>query len=186
GHASSLVPAQQDDSHPPLNRTRVPRNRGRFSFKERTRKKVHNPPPKMKQFRQKPYKAQPEAPNNQTSTNKSKAKAKKAPTFTPKPLADMDKNGLIRSMAWHHPTSTLEVGTLSANTKRVFTGMPALTTLTSTTSALDRPDLQQQVMECIQEATRLAAGVKRKAQRLIGQFVETLRDNTNEAEETLR
>ena len=140
----------------------------------------------MKQFYQKPYKAPPATLNSQTSTNKSKAKAEKAPTITQKPLADMDKKGLVCSMAWHHPTSTLDVGSLAANTKRVFTSMPESTTLISATSALDRTDFQQQVMECMQEATKLAAGVKRKAQRLIGQFVETLQDMMNEEEEKLR
>lgn len=140
----------------------------------------------MKQFYQKPYKAQPETPNNQTSTNKSKAKAEKAPTFMQKPLVEMDKKGLIHSMAWHHPTSTLDIGTLSTNTKRVFTGMPKSTTLILTMSTLDQADLQQQVMECMQKATCLAAGVKCKAQQLIGQFIETLQDMMNEVEETLR
>ncbi|KAG0015955.1 hypothetical protein BGZ82_001245, partial [Podila clonocystis] len=158
----------------------------------------------MKQFYQKPYKVQPEAPpNNQTSTNKSKAKAEKVPSFTSKPLADMDKNGLVCSMAWYHPMSTLDVGTLSTNTKRVFMSKsmtpesttpklmtpklttPESTTPESTTSTLDRPDLQQQVMECMQEATWLTAGVKRKAQRLIGQFIETLQEMMNKAEEML-
>ncbi|KAG0286082.1 hypothetical protein BGZ98_005234 [Dissophora globulifera] len=140
----------------------------------------------MKHFYQKPYKVPPATIDSQTSAKKSKTKVEKVPTTTRKPLADMDKKGLVHSMAWYHPTSTLDVGTLAANIKRVFASRPETTTLISTTSALDRPDVQQQVMKYIQEATQLAAGVKRKAQRLIGQFVETLRDMMNEKEETLR
>ncbi|KAF9119138.1 hypothetical protein BG015_006424, partial [Linnemannia schmuckeri] len=198
-HDTPSVAAQQDDGHPPLNRTRIPRNRARFSFKERTRKTVHDPPPKMKQFVLKYYKEHPTTTTDQASSIKSKAKAEKDSTVAKKPPGTKGKKGLVRSMAWYHPTVTLETGTLAANTKRVFipssvpasskpaTVMPGSTMPTTTmpapsTPALDRPDLQRLVMECLQEATHLAAGVKREAQRLVGQFVEAMGKKMDAAE----
>lgn len=47
-------------------------------------------------------------------------------------------------------------------------------------------EMQQEVVNCLQEAPRLAAGVKREAQRLIGHFVETLRDRMDKVEEERR
>ncbi|KAF9125383.1 hypothetical protein BGW39_007435 [Mortierella sp. 14UC] len=175
---------QQDDGHPPLNRTRIPRNRTRFSFKERTRKTVHDPPPKMKQFVLKHYKESPTTVTNQTSDKKPKANAEKDSITTKKPPGTKGKNGLVRSMVWYHPTVSLETGTLVANTKRVFTPssapasskpatvmpgliMPTTATLAPSTPFMDRPDLQRLVVECLQEAPQLAAGVKREAQRLV-------------------
>ncbi|KAK3809804.1 MAG: hypothetical protein JOS17DRAFT_780289 [Linnemannia elongata] len=46
--------------------------------------------------------------------------------------------------------------------------------------------VQQEVVECIQEAVQSAANVKRNAQRLIGEFVETLAVRMRAAEETKR
>ena len=80
-HDIPSTTAQQDDSHPPLNRTRIPRNCARFSFKERTRKTVHYPPP-MKQFVLKYYKERPTTTINQDSDNKSKTKVEKDSTVT--------------------------------------------------------------------------------------------------------
>ncbi|KAF9117407.1 hypothetical protein BGX30_005524 [Mortierella sp. GBA39] len=208
--ATQSTPSQ-DIAHPPLQRTGFPRNRGRFSFKERTRKKVHNPPPKMKQFHQKPYKEPPPLPIKLPREKKSKEEEEEtAPSVTKRTT----KQGLVRSMAWYHPTTTLEVGTLSANTKRVFFTAPTSTsssatfsstippstppTLTSastlststaqisTTPNSDQHVLQQEVVTSLQEASRLAAGVKRTSQRLIGQFVDTLRVKMDAAEEGLR
>ncbi|KAF8943807.1 hypothetical protein BGZ47_005026 [Haplosporangium gracile] len=55
-------------------------------------------------------------------------------------------------------------------------------TLASSTTVLDRPDLQRLVVECLQEATHLAAGVKREAQRLVSQFVEAMGKKMDAAE----
>lgn len=73
-------------------------------------------------------------------------------------------------MNWHHPTSSLEIGTLRANVGRVV---------------MDG-EMQKEVVDCIQEASRLAAGVKREAQRLIGHFEEMLRDRMGKVEEERR
>ncbi|KAF9110067.1 hypothetical protein BGX30_008113, partial [Mortierella sp. GBA39] len=194
-HPRSTSTEAQEVGHPALSRTRTPRkNHGRFSFKERTRKKVHDPPPKMKQFRQKPYKEPPTPPPPISPAAKKKPDAKKEKV--PSISRTTTKQGLVRSMAWHHPTRTLEVGTLSANTKRVFSTAPTSTSpspvsinptpptstpltsasATSTSSMSTAPTpttpnssqqiLQQEVVKSVQEASRLAAGVKRTAQRL--------------------
>ncbi|KAF9918123.1 hypothetical protein FBU30_000367, partial [Linnemannia zychae] len=136
-----------------FNKARIPRNRGRYSFKERIRKKTHSPPPKMKQFYQKPYNPPQKTPGNQNSTNKPKKKLKKL--SAKKPVEEMDKNGLVRSMARHHPMSTLEMGTMSANAKRAFSDMSG-----STASVSDQPDLHLHVTKCIREAALLAASIK--------------------------
>ncbi|KAG0288492.1 hypothetical protein BGZ98_004250, partial [Dissophora globulifera] len=90
-----------------------------------------------------------------------KKKSKQAsPSAGPITYVDKGKMSLMCSLGRCHPTSSLEVGTLDTNTKRVF---------------LDNPGLQQEVVECIKEASRLAVDVKREAQRLIGQYLEKLR-----------
>jgi len=193
---SAPQPELQDDGHPPLNRTRIPKkNNGRYSFKQRTRKKLHPPPPVMKQFYRKPYKQTPTKPTTTTPDKPTTNKPKniKAPMYTKKPTESLDKNNVVRCLSWYHPTSTLDVGTLAANTKRVFSVRPApadFETASSSPLALGAPaptvislDLQQHVLDCIQEAVRLASGVKRQAQRLIGVFVDTLRVRMNTKEE---
>ncbi|KAG0313853.1 hypothetical protein BGZ97_009834 [Linnemannia gamsii] len=67
---------------------------------------------------------------------------------------------LVFSLGRHHHISSLDVGTLDANTKRVF---------------LDNPGAQQEVVECIKESSRLAVDLKREAQRLMGQFLGKFR-----------
>ncbi|KAG0357285.1 hypothetical protein BGX24_006246, partial [Mortierella sp. AD032] len=60
--------------------------------------------------------------------------------------------------------------------------MPTTATPAPSTPVLDRPDLQQLTMECLQEAPHLAAGIKREAQRLVGQFVEAMSKKMDAAE----
>lgn len=189
-------PQPADSGHPALGRTRIPRHRERYSFQEQTRRKIHTPPPRMKQFSLKHYKEPSETTSDKSTPTKPKTKVEKISTPLKKPLADMDKMGLVRSLAWHHPTVSLEVGTLNANTQRVFMNQPLSTTPPSILAGPDAPssnlpnlnpsDLQRLVMECLQVATCLAAEKKREAQRLIGVFVETLRIRMDAAEETLR
>jgi len=117
---SAPQPELQDDGHPPLNRTRIPKkNNGRYSFKQRTRKKLHPPPPVMKQFYRKPYKQTLTKPTTTTPDKPTTNKPKniKAPMYTKKPTESLDKNNVVRCLSWYHPTSTLDVGTLAANTK---------------------------------------------------------------------
>ncbi|KAF8945173.1 hypothetical protein BGZ47_003134 [Haplosporangium gracile] len=176
----SLTSNLDADGHPPLARTRIPRNRGRFSFKERTRRVVHAQPPKSKQFKLKFHQERPETVNNLTSAKKTTPKAKKPPPNT-KPIADKDKKGLLRSLSWHHPTAWLEFGTLEANARRV-SGDAA--TSTAPEKLPNSTIVQQEVVDCVQEAVQLAANVKRNTQRLIGKFIETLAVRMDAAEET--
>ncbi|KAG9065426.1 hypothetical protein KI688_002751 [Linnemannia hyalina] len=180
--STSVMSAPDADGHPPLSRTRIPRNRGRFSFKERTRKVVHAPPPKAKQFKLKFYQERPETVNP-TPAKKTTSKANKPPQPNMKPIADKDKSGLLRSLSWHHPTAWLEIGTLEANFGRV-SGDGA--TLGNPEIPLNLNIVQQEVVDCLQEAVQSAATVKRNAQRLIGEFVETLAVRMHAAEETKR
>ncbi|KAG9067630.1 hypothetical protein KI688_012415 [Linnemannia hyalina] len=153
--SSSLPSNPNADGHPPLARTRIPRNR------ERTRKIVHGPPPKAKQFKLKFYREP--AQTNSVLIKKSKPKGDRVSSgFQKKSLADLDKNGLVRSMNWHHPTYSLEIGTVRANVRRaVMDGVAGTDALTKE---------RQEVVDCFQAAPRLAAGVKREAQRLIDHF----------------
>ncbi|KAF8929937.1 hypothetical protein BGZ47_000819 [Haplosporangium gracile] len=174
---------QEPVGHPPLQRTRTPRHRPRFSFKERRRKIVHDPPPKAKQYVLKYYKKPLETPTDPASTEEPKSKAVGTSVSSSKPPAKMDKKGLVYSLGWHHPVSTLEVGTLRKNVERA---LPNLMNTTNVAPPTDLEVLHQGVVDCISEATRLAARVKREGQQLIGRFVETLRDRMIAAEEHKR
>ncbi|KAG9070416.1 hypothetical protein KI688_009753 [Linnemannia hyalina] len=87
------------------------------------------------------------------SIKKSKPKGDRVSSgIQKKSLADLDKNGLVRSMNWRHPTSSLEIGTVRANVRRaVMDGVAGTDALTKE---------RQEVVDCFQEAPRLAAGVK--------------------------
>ncbi|KAF9316077.1 hypothetical protein BGZ91_005633 [Linnemannia elongata] len=161
--SGSTSPNPQDHSHPPLTRTRIPRHRQRYSFKERQGKLAHEPPSKAKQLVWKPPKKVPESPDD-TSTSSTKkdskkkdSKAKKTQGKTssderPKSNAEKGKQSVIRSLGWHHPISSLEL----------------------------------EVINCINEGSALAVDIKRKAQRLIGAFLEMLQIRMKAAEESKR
>lgn len=51
---------------------------------------------------------------------------------------------------------------------------------------IDRPDLQLEVINCINEGSALAMDIKKKAQRLIGAFLEMLQIRMKAAEESKR
>ncbi|GJJ77517.1 putative transposase [Entomortierella parvispora] len=141
--------------HPALQRTRTPRHQPRYSFKSRKGTQEHPRPPVMKQLAYKPYK-EPE-----TKRKKETSAPKDPPTLKTlsKSTAATDKLAITRHLAYHHPTSSLSIGTLKAN---IRLALP------------NQLDLQQEVMEVIQGATSEAARVKREAQRLIGCYVEKL------------
>ena len=120
--APTLAPpsaAPDLDGHPALARMRIPRNRDRHSFKSRTRKTNHPAPLMSKKFKLKFSQERPETVNNPTPAKKTTSKANKPPQPNIKPIADMNKKGLLRSLSWHHPTAGLEIGTLEANVGRV-------------------------------------------------------------------
>ncbi|KAK5828979.1 hypothetical protein F5H01DRAFT_12584 [Linnemannia elongata] len=108
-----------------------------------------------------------DSPTTDTTDSKDKQKSDKAPSAAGLRASKMtDKQRLSKSLGWHHPTVSLEVGTLEANTRRV--------------SSLS-PELQGEVAKCLKEGSQLAVDIKRKAQRLIGRFLETLRTRIEDA-----
>lgn len=108
----------------------------------------------MKQLVYKRYKEPETKREKQTSASKDPPKPKTLSTTAP-----TDKLAITRHLAYHHPTSSLNIGTLKANIKLALP---------------HQEDLQQEVMEVIQSATREAARVKREGQRLIGMYIEKL------------
>jgi hypothetical protein len=148
--------------HPPLPRTRTPRHRARYSFKriDRTKVKKRPRPPKMKQYVHKPYK-EPEQKTEQSHAN---PKPKK-PLRTLSSILESsrtEKLGVLQCLAYQHPTSSLEVGTLAANVKRTLE---------------DQENLQKEVVSIIEDAVGEAARIKRHAQMLIGAYIEHLGEN---------
>jgi len=92
----------------------------------------------MKQLVFKPYKGQTDEPkqsnNNPDTTPKAKAKAKTNLKTLSDSTAPMVKLTVTWQMVYQHPTSSLIVGTLSANIKHAL---------------LNKSDLQQEVVKCI-------------------------------------
>ncbi|KAF9290374.1 hypothetical protein BGZ88_007373, partial [Linnemannia elongata] len=162
--STSAILDVEDAGHAALTRTRIPRHRPRYSFKKRTGLGHHEPPSAAKQLKWKPPKIIPKVANNPSTTSVAKKDTDKKAKAIPKERSTNSsrtvKQKYLKSLSWHHPTSSLEVGLLEPNTKRVFT---------------DRPDLQQAVVDCIRDASTKAVDVKRQAQRLIGGFIETLK-----------
>lgn len=115
----------------------------------------------MKLYKFKPYKEQTDTPADSTNDNDTKAKAKAKPRLktlsTSMASNKTRKLAVTRLLAYQHPTSSLDVGTLWANVGR---------------TVLNDPNLQNQVVQCIRDAVHDAACTKRKGQRVIGQFIE--------------
>lgn len=93
----------------------------------------------------------------------SKAKAKTASTKEPK-RTPSDNTKVIRLMDRQHPISTLNIGTARANIRRAVG---------------NDPDLEQDILQCLQEVCGHAAKAKRTCQILVGVFIEkVLRQDT--------
>ncbi|KAF9991549.1 hypothetical protein BGZ80_009051, partial [Entomortierella chlamydospora] len=119
----------------------------------------------MKLYKFKPHKEPDDSSDKDKVTPKPKPKPKpKAPPI--KTLATSTattrKLAVTRHLAYLHPTSTLKVGTLSANIKRV---VPI------------EGDIQRDVIHCLRDAVSQAARTKRAGQRAIGRFVEHVNKN---------
>ncbi|KAF9920273.1 hypothetical protein BGZ67_001388, partial [Mortierella alpina] len=78
-------------------------------------------------------------------------------TLTSRSSSKRLKLAIKRQMAYHHPVSSLDVGTLHANVGRV---------------AGDDSALRSQTIQCVQEAVSDASRIKRRAQRILGRFIE--------------
>lgn len=146
--------------HPPLPRTRIPRHRPRYSFKrhDRTQTKRQPPPPKMKQYVEKPFKE----PEHKPEKPKPKPKPKPALKSLLNSTAKTEKLAVTRLLTYQHPTTSLYIGTLSANIKRALP---------------EQDGLQQEVMAVHVKAASEAARIKRESQALIGQYIEHLVKN---------
>ncbi|KAF9275002.1 hypothetical protein BGZ68_000181 [Mortierella alpina] len=114
----------------------------------------------MKQYVFKPHKentgttAEPSDPAETAPKVKTKPMPK---TLTSRSSSKRGRLAIKRQLAYHHPTSSLDVGTLQANVGCV-TGDDAI--------------LQSQIVRCVRNAVRDAASVKRRGQRIIGRLIE--------------
>ncbi|KAF9570363.1 hypothetical protein EC968_001864 [Mortierella alpina] len=111
----------------------------------------------MKQYVFKPYK-------ESTDTEKSPDSNEAAPEVKSKPVpktmasrCKQRKLAIKHQLACHRRPTSLDVGTLQANVRRVRG---------------ENSILQSQIVWCVQDAVRDAASVKRKGQRIIGRFIE--------------
>lgn len=111
----------------------------------------------MKQLVYRPYK-EPD-PKPEKPEPKPKPKPKPKTLSTSMAVAATDKQAITRMLAYQHPTSSLNMGTLSANVKRALP---------------DEHDLQQQVIAVSRKASNEAARIKREGQRLFGAYIERL------------
>ncbi|KAF8921780.1 hypothetical protein BGZ58_003858, partial [Dissophora ornata] len=148
------------EAHPALPRTRTPRQRPRYSVKQRTQRKQHEPPEVMKQYKWKPWTKLPENPlDPDAGALKKKEPKKKERETKPKQVsATTGKADLVQAMEWEHPTVTLDVGTVSANLGR----------------ALGESELVPEINRCLQDVVRIASDIKRLGQQLIGRFIDSL------------
>ncbi|KAF9565978.1 hypothetical protein EC968_003977 [Mortierella alpina] len=139
------------------------RQRPRYSFKTRRRHNQHDPPKCLKMYHWKPHspKTSEQAINESSSSSAkvkaaSTAKAKTASKKEPKRTLAA-KTKMIHLMDRQHPISTLNVGTARANIRG---------------AVQNDPDLEQEIMQCLQEVCQYAAKAKRTCQILVGVFIE--------------
>ncbi|KAF8941202.1 subunit of tubulin prefoldin [Haplosporangium gracile] len=71
--------------------------------------KSHAPPPRMKLLTLKYYRKLSETTNNKSTSTKPKTSVEKAPALAKKPLTEMKKVDLVRSLDWRHPSVGLEI-----------------------------------------------------------------------------
>ncbi|KAI1279847.1 hypothetical protein EDD11_001463, partial [Mortierella claussenii] len=138
----------ENQGHPALPKTRIPRHSQRYSFKRHQGNVSHEPPARAKQLVWKAPKKMSDSSSDPSditdSKNRQKSDKQKDQASSIARLRaskKTSKQSLIRSLGWHHPTVSLEVGTLEANAKRV----------------LSNPvELQQEVAKCLKEGSQLA------------------------------
>ncbi|KAF9276712.1 hypothetical protein BGZ68_009834 [Mortierella alpina] len=123
----------------------------------------------MKQYKWKAWKKKPEPPQDNSNngkqdnggqdSKKDKKRARKKRKTEPTPLEDMIKSELVDEMERQHPLASLNMGTLSSNSKAALA---------------DKPSLTSDVVTCIKDAVAHVARTVRLCQRLIGQYLELL------------
>ncbi|KAI7824863.1 hypothetical protein BC939DRAFT_449444 [Gamsiella multidivaricata] len=109
----------------------------------------------MKQYVWKPFKE----PEPKTEKPKPKQKQKPAPKSLSTSTAKTYKLKITRMLAYQHPTTSLHIGTLSANIEQALPSQNSL---------------QHEVKSVLLDAASEAARIKRKAQMLIGKYLECL------------
>ncbi|KAF9114489.1 hypothetical protein BGW39_003349, partial [Mortierella sp. 14UC] len=128
----------------------------------------------MKQYKLKPWKCKTEEPDNPTSAPVSDASnepkpPRRGPTL---PAVDrMNKSNLLKAMAWEHPYSWLEIGTVAVNVE-------ALKVKDENRDPVERAeDIQvaEETIRCLKDISREANRTKRKCQQLLGAYVDRLR-----------
>ncbi|KAF9313185.1 hypothetical protein BG006_004216 [Podila minutissima] len=109
----------------------------------------------MKQYVKKPYKE----PEHKAQKPKPKPKPKPMPKLLSDLTSKTDKLKITQLLAYQHPTTSLYIGTLSANVKQ---------------APPKQNGLQQQVMSVHLKAASEAVHVKHQGQTLIGTYIEYL------------
>ncbi|KAF9335429.1 hypothetical protein BG006_000067 [Podila minutissima] len=131
-----------------------------LAFNTRQLRDMKRPPPeKMKLYKFKPYKERMDTTEDVTNNESTKSKAKAKPMLKTLEAssAPSRKLSIMHLMAYQHPTSSLGVGTLWANTG---------------CAVQNDSILQGQVVQCVQDAVCDATSTKCKGQCVIGCFIE--------------
>ncbi|KAF9156752.1 hypothetical protein DFQ26_009246, partial [Actinomortierella ambigua] len=137
--------------------TKEPHHRSRYSFKERRKRKKHDPPEDVTQFKSKSYKEPPDPPVATSTLKASKTKGIRTAVTTTR------KSKILDALSFEHPLVTLDVGTVRTNTRDLHE-----TDIT----------LAGEVVECIQGAAQEASSIKRKCQRLVSLYLHRVSRNT--------
>ncbi|KAK3822858.1 MAG: hypothetical protein J3Q66DRAFT_437301 [Benniella sp.] len=158
----------------------------RYTPKERVRREPHEAPRGMKRYKWKPYAVTPEAPSSDpsSSTNPSPSTDSSVPTDpsptapskrkNPPPLPNgPQKQPLLKCMNWEHPTSTLDIGTISANIRGAVLNPPRFESL-SIDPESQRNDVASEVERCIKDVVKYASETKRTCQLLVAGFIEEI------------
>ncbi|KAF9996309.1 hypothetical protein BGZ65_008101 [Modicella reniformis] len=132
--------------------------RPRYTSKERVRHVEHQPPPTMKQHTLKPYKTKSEDPTDNTPDTPKQPKGGPKQGKTPIPLEPRKKILLQKAMAWEHPTSTFNVGSVTANVNGVLQHQP--------------PDMKDLVVSETERSSVAADASMTSRQFLVAQFIE--------------
>ncbi|KAF9570266.1 Rad2 nuclease [Mortierella alpina] len=160
--------------------------RPRYSCKTRVRILQHEAPKGMVRYRWKPHR--PRSTNTATTQESSEedptdseedfSDSEEDPSdsesttsdSSAEPLEGMSKLDLTLAMRREHPISTLEIGTVRANTRAALQHPPA----DISTLPVPWADVASAVDQCLKDVTRIASDVKRSCQLLVGRFVEQL------------
>ncbi|KAK3825231.1 MAG: hypothetical protein J3Q66DRAFT_420141 [Benniella sp.] len=83
------------------------------------------------------------------------------------------KQALLKAVDWEHPTSTVDIGTVSANVRGALMNPPR-TEAPSIASDTQRNVVAAEVQQCIKDVVKHASETKRKCQLLVAGFIEQI------------